>query len=327
MEEEQKKDTESNPDDLVIPPSATTEYVDEYVAENLDIKNAPLKKDTIDKEPVQVIVNVPKEDNKTAISANKIAIFGTLINAVLAGLTFMLFQKTVEANRISQLALTESTRANDISTQALKDSRKADSISVFKDSVISAFNERQYLNGREKDSITISITRKSLESQINSLRESQKQFQIENLAYIECSDFNFASFESNKEPKIAFKIQNVGRVPVKVMGFKLGFFYRNTIGFNPDGYLKTLAYESIPTTFYITKETPRIQFFTAYDKISALHFDAVSKGVLALFFCGEIKYVNEMNGKKMKYIFNALLNPPPSIEHKMVFLNNIEDVD
>jgi hypothetical protein len=169
------------------------------------------------------------------------------------------------------------------------------------------------------------MTKQSIEAQINSIKETQNQFRLENLAYIECTDFAFVTFEENKEPKIVFRISNVGKVPIKVTKFKLGFLYKPTVGYNPEGYLKTLMYDPIPTSFYITKEAPRIQYFNAFDKISKVSFEAAKKGDLLLFFCGEIKYINELNSKKMKYMFNALLSPPPSNEFKVVFLNNTED--
>jgi len=324
MTEEQKDNSTDNPSDSIIAPVSTTEYVDETATNIPETIPPDSKTENVNKEPIQVIVNIPKEENKATITANKIAIVGTIINLTLAGMTYLLFQKTIEANKTSQLALKESARANDISAQALADSRRADSVSDIKDSISYTLTKSQYENSRKKDSINIAMTKQSVETQINSIKETQTQFQLENLAYIECTDFTFKTFESNKQPQILFRISNVGKVPVKITKFKLGFFYKPAIGYNPDGYLGTLIYDPYPTSFYVTKESPRIQNFTGFDKIPNAQYDAISKEELGMFFCGEIQYTNEINNKKMKYIFNALLEPPPSKEYRIVYLSNSE---
>jgi len=111
MADERKQDTANNPEDTVIPPTATTEYIDETTTDIPDPIPTKTEIEQVNKEPVQVIVNVPKEENKTANAANRIAIFGTIINLVLAGLTYMLFQKTIEANKTSQASLSEAQKA------------------------------------------------------------------------------------------------------------------------------------------------------------------------------------------------------------------------
>lgn len=113
-------------------------------------------------------------------------------------------------------------------------------------------------------------------------------------------------------------------MPVKVTKFKLGFFYKPSLGYNPEGYLSKLMYDPYPTSFYITKESPRIQNFTAFDKIPKNVFDIIKNDLLIMFFCGEIQYTNESNKKIMKYTFNAMLYPPPSKEYRIVYLNNEE---
>lgn len=324
MDEHQQDTTPNNTDETIIPPTSTTEYVDESTTDNPKSDTSQSNNKEKNKELIQVIVNKPKDENRAESTANKIAIFGLLINLILAIFTYLLFQKTVEANKTSQSALKESSRANDISALALADSRKADSISEIKDSISYNLSKSQYEASREKDSISMLLAKQSINAQINSLKETQNQFTLENLAYIECTDFTFVTFESNKEPKIAFRISNVGKVPVKITKFKLGFFYKSTIGYNPDGYLATIIYDPYPTSFYVTKESPRIQNFTGFDKIPTAQYDAIKKEELGMFFCGEIQYTNEINNKKMKYIFNAFLYPPPSKEYRIVYLNNSE---
>jgi hypothetical protein len=313
-----------NTGDEIIPKTSTTEYVDEPTTFTPNPEITVGKE--IVKEPIQVTANLAKGENKTALTANVIAIVGLFINLVLAIFTYLLFQKTVEATEISQKALVQSTRANDISAQALAGSRRADSLSDIKDSVSYEFSRKQYLDNRKKDSITIAMTRQSVDAQISSLRETQNQFQIENLAYIECADFVFTNFETNKQPRLSFKIANIGRAPIQVMKFKFFLYYSGaTIGFNPEGYLNPIPYDPLPTSFYVTKEFPRTQYFTSSDIMPVEEFNNIKNEKILMFFCGEIKYVNQMNLKKMKYTFNVLLYPPPSNEFRILFLNNIED--
>jgi hypothetical protein len=150
MAEEQKHDITSNTSDSATASVSNTEHVDETATDIPETIPPQSKAENVNKETIQVTVNIPKEENKAAITANKIAIFGTLINLALAGMTYLLYQKTIQANKTSQLALQEAKRANDISAQALVDARKADSISDIKDSLSYTLNKSQYENNRKK---------------------------------------------------------------------------------------------------------------------------------------------------------------------------------
>jgi hypothetical protein len=162
-----------------------------------------------------------------------------------------------------------------------------------------------------------------VQQQNNSLKETQKQFAIDNMANLECSDFTFTEFEADKRPKILFRIINFGKSPAQVYRFRLGFFYSKTIGVSPEGYVKKLLDDPIPSGFSITNQYPRIEMFTADDIIPKAFYDEAMNNNLYMIFCGEIEYFSEVNQDRRKYVFNAILFPPPRKDYKLIYFRNI----
>jgi hypothetical protein len=80
--------------------SATTEYVEE--APNDIPQSQQDNSEKKDKEPINVIVNLPQEA-KGYKRSEMIAIWiGVAVNIILAVFTYLLFLKTVEANKTSK---------------------------------------------------------------------------------------------------------------------------------------------------------------------------------------------------------------------------------
>src|SRR5437868_5264523 len=118
MGEENTGDSQQNPETTPIPPVPPIPPIDNVVPPTNDIP--PTNTETGDgdnenKEPVNVVVNLPADDKRPQITANKIAIWGLVISLVLAIVTYLLFRKTIDSNKTATDALEESRRANDIS--------------------------------------------------------------------------------------------------------------------------------------------------------------------------------------------------------------------
>lgn len=313
MAEEQKQDITNNTEDTVIPPAATTEYIDDTITDIQETITAETELEQVNKEPVQVIVNIPKDENKPAITANRIAIFGTIINIALAGLTYMLFQKTVEANKTSQASLAEAQKA-------VEQAKRANDIAEanFKLAQISSANNDSINN------INLELSKKSVGTQISSIKETQKQFEIANMPYLQCTDFNFKILEPDKRPVINFNTENLGNYPAKITDRKLGYIYLPPpIPKNPyDRVDFSMLTDS--WSVYIDKEKPKNENFTATDKLPKAAYDAIKDGKFLFCFFGEITYQNETNGKKRVYSFYINIYPPPSNEYKVIYNKNID---
>ena len=278
MADEQKQGTTNNPEGTEIQP--TTEYVVETATNIPDPVPTKTELDQINKEPVQVIVNIPKEENKTAITANRIAIFGTIINIVLAGLTYLLFQKTIEANKTSQSSLIEAQKAVD---QAKRANDIAES--NFKLAQISSASSDSISN------INIDLTKKSVTTQIASIEKSQKEFELENRPLVQVGDIKIDSIGADKETVVSFKIVNMGKfsAPVTYGKFNLSVGKKELSTQEIDKIIKNLEWEEINTP--ISKETTIGQIMRVRP-LSDFENKKYQDGVGFIFLIGEIKYVS-----------------------------------
>src|SRR5262245_40449312 len=107
MSEEKTLPLNQDADHDTIPPSATTEYVEETARDSRQTDLSNNDNAAINKDPINVVVKLPNENYRPANIANIIASGGLVVNLILAIFTYYLFRKTVEANSTSQAALAE----------------------------------------------------------------------------------------------------------------------------------------------------------------------------------------------------------------------------
>jgi hypothetical protein len=324
MGNEQKKIPKNEGTNSEIQPSATTEYVEESV---LDATNTTqvINSSKADKEPISVIVNLPPEDKKPQVTANIIAILGLLLSIVLGVLTYLLFLKTVEANKTSAKALREAERANNISAQTLEDSRVRNSLSDKQDSISFSLTQKQFNTQRLNDSIsiliqkqnlidnrnqnkqTIEIAEKSLQTQANLIIESQRQFLAINEPFMEIDSFKIV-IEIDKPITIEYEIRNLNKYPARML------FYWQNVNISQDSSLsnsyltqwekitepenaKLGKYVSFDKSYWGSLEglPPLI-----YNKINANHLNS---GKYFIYHVGFFIYENLVTKKKKAYRF------------------------
>jgi hypothetical protein len=215
MSEEQQNNKIETPTDIVPPPISETptvppvENIINDTSQIPEAKPTETEKEQVNKEPVQVIVNIPNDENKAATTANKIAIIGTIINLALAGLTYMLFQKTIEANKTSQYSLVEAQKA-------VEQAKRANDIAE------SNFKLAQ-LSSESSDSINninLGLTKKSIEAQVVSINESQKQFQKGNEPYLQYR-INATYFDDKKTLVFTPSVLNYGKYPAIITDYNI----------------------------------------------------------------------------------------------------------
>lgn len=296
MAEEQKQDTTNNPKDTVIPPAATTEYIDETTTDIPEPISTKTEVEQVNKEPVQVIVNIPKDENKPAITANRIAIFGTIINIALAGLTYLLFQKTIEANKTSQASLMEAQkavdqakRANDIAEANFK---LAQSSSASSDSI---------------NSINLELTKKSVSTQISSIQQTQKSFTIENRPLVQLIDLKVDSIGVGITTVVSFGLTNLGKFPAKLLFAKFGLCHGiNTSTEEAEKIAKLIDY-NINNSISNAMNIPiRISGIPLTEKL----FEEYKTNKASLYLVGEVFYESFVTAKrfsvKVVYRINSI---------------------
>ena len=296
MTEEQKDNTTDKPADSIIPPVSTTEYVEETATNIPETIPPNSKTENVNKEPVQVIVNIPKEENKTAITANRIAIVGTIINLALAGLTYMLFQKTVEANKTSQTSLAEAQKAVDQAKRA-NDIAEAN----FK------FSKEMSINNDSISAVNLSLTKKSVETQFYDINQKRKEFEIENRPFIQIVDIKIDSIGTDKITTVSFNVVNMGKFPGTVTNMK------TNLSFGADNIIVPNLEKKLLST---KDETLNLSVSTGYQinrtikgrPLTGIEFSNFEKRESYIYLIVEIQYSNVGNGKKYKNIIIHRLN-------------------
>lgn len=295
MADQQQDGAERQPEKL---PEPSLPPVDNNINKIKEEYNQTIKKPENDKAncntPKPFIVKIDK--GKGWSKAEIISLFGILISGSLFFMTLRAFKKTSKAVEISE--------------ESLKDSRRKDSIaaisSVKRDFLDSIRREQDYT----RDTIARRQAQQSLQAQINSIQEAQKEFEIDNMPYLECQNFTFRQFEAGKPPVIECQIINLGNHTAKILSGRLGHYY-NT--YTLDDPFKQLAqYKFMINVYptYVGRGYPELHHYYANRPISFEDFNKIKMGVFKITFYGEITYISEATEKKRICYFVVELFPP-----------------
>jgi len=322
---------------------ATSEYVDEPI----DNKPKTDPKETngcqTDKEPIKGIGNIDQKDGWTI--ANKISAFGIVISIIVAIFTYLLFQKTIEANKTSHDALTQSTRANDIAEQALRDSRINDSLTNERQKAIDAFENNRDLRNRIKDSITIGLAQQSLETQkfytersdsnfIKSIRVAtsaldvskesieriQNNFERENRAIMFISQFKADILKLGSRTTFNIEFKNFGKSPTILTDVAIAITLDTSYIVKDEKFKYTLN-----DITYVNLFLPVNGAFNKninLTPIPELAYNEIVSGRLKVFVFGEATYFDIIRKQYSAYQFCFRVNPngkfAPTPNHNMI---------
>ena len=133
-------------------------------------------------EPTEVrFVNIPVENNRPAIIANRIQKFGIGLQDIIIGLTFYLLRETIKANLTSSNSLTEARNAVTQASNAVAQATRANDIAEDNlELAREAARENAAVSKRN-----LALSEKSVASQINSLKQTQRQFELDNTPNLE----------------------------------------------------------------------------------------------------------------------------------------------
>ncbi len=248
---------------------------------------------------------VIERTKKTKIAtADKIATFGLIVNIVLAVFTYLLFKEATSSTKIAIDAVQEARRSNSISEKNYQLAREA-------------FEESKK-SGQEVSR----IAEKSLNTQINSLKENQQQFKIGNEPYLNIASSSIEVFENGKPLLAKIKVENLGKYPCKVIDCKTIITIR--IAAPPFNELNSIAHDySDILNKYILNDNPVPSPFGTTVPINENQINAVSKSNYFIFLTGYIKYKNIITNKIKTYKFQ--LKMKPGYETENVINENIDN--
>jgi hypothetical protein len=143
----------------------------------------------------------------------------------------------------------------------------------------------------------------SAATQIQSLKESQRQFNKANDSYIQLLRFHTISLKENGEAKFGYYIQNLGQ-PAKVTKSYIHAFpdipNKDTFSIN-EKIRRAQRKLDAKKKLFLTKEIPQHEVFGK--KFSTDTLELVKHGIVYIYFLGEMFYTNLVTNKRKSYKF------------------------
>ena len=159
--------------------------------------------------------------------------------------------------------------------------------------------------------------------------EVKEEFKIINTPYLQLSKV-IDSIHPGQSPIIAYSIENLGKVPCKIIWCEIGDSVSNQPYVNSIGLLTKIAFGSPPQrseiNMYSIEGSPyNAQFTSGYNLSEKVYNDLKSKQSF-LYFYGIIDYVDQLSKEERIYNFSAKIiqNPAGAIE---MIVNDNEDID
>lgn len=272
---------------------------------NLLIKSIAInnKKNTLDQAQ-------ERSDNiKPVEKDNRIEKKNLKVQVVLAIVTVLLFGLNSVQTCISTNAVREANRANNLTETVIQENKlKAFSDSTHQALIDSVNHVKDSISGI-KDNLTLGLATKSLQAQINSIRQTQNEFEIENKPVLQPSSWNMDSLTKRK---MNFQINNWGKQPAKIFTISGRLKVSKDSSYKRDEILITKRFNQVVpqyagVAFSISTNTEGI---TDNDIIQ------VKNGTLFLYIIGRVEYENIVAAKRMtyKFIYRFSYNPLFSVD-------------
>lgn len=325
----ESKQNESQP----FIPTTVDNTIDDSIEENERTQSAENKSKGNCNSPQPFIVKMEK--NKGWSRQEITSIVAIAFSFITIIMTVRSFMKTSEAVAISEASLLDTRKKDSLNTRKSKTADsltdiqykrmvRNDSINYAKDT--SSFNlaKRDFEERVEKDKLNTSLTIKSIEAQINSIKEVRKQFETDRKPYLKITDVFFTKFNQNEKPEIKYQLENIGSYPTKIVDFRLSFFYGMAPFSQEDIKRYKIQSENISTYNYmgVGKAIP----FNLYPKdiVDSITYVNVTGGFVSPSIIGEITYYNEITGKDRKLRFYIRITPPPTNTFVILYNENFD---
>jgi hypothetical protein len=163
---------------------------------------------------------------------------------------------------------------------------------------------------------------------------SRRQFEIATTPYLQINKVAL-TIKAGHPPMIAFEIENLTKVPTKIVFANLGDSVSGEIRTLGAGQLSGLGYSPFVTNSslsslrapdkgnrYAIEGSPYQDTYTAGYTLDSMAYDDIMIGKSALYFRGQIAYINEVNNENRAYIFEVRITENPTYRTETISNNN-----
>lgn len=278
MSEEQKPNTNKDPHNPVIPMTATSEYVAEVETDQEKTTTQGKPASTDDKPSNEVNTDFHKAKVKKSSSywSNVIQIFMVAVSAAMFVVTYLLFVKTKESVDVARDSLTQFI--------------KTDSINRVNDRVRDSLDSIQRKFEFTRDNTNISFSKKSLDAQINSIRDEQKQFELQHRAILHISNINFdTTFLKSLLPyHIDYDIGDIGTFPAMISKIS-EIILISSINTTKEEVSNSFLQKPIQSQELLSPKTT-LRRRVSMDRMDITTYKSIMNSKAAMYFFVEIEY-------------------------------------
>jgi hypothetical protein len=263
--------------------------------------------------PSQLVNELPKaeeetSERKTDTSQNirdnewsrvdRIAVWGVVVNAILALFTFLLFMltrdSTISATKSANAAVTADSIAR-IELDSQKSAKKQS-------------DAAEAVKQKRADDL-FNLQKTSVGKQIESLKETQRQFTLGNDPVLQFNqDTTRMRIKADRKIVFFYQITPLGSIPIKMnrFGFRAVVSNKGDSAKIIKAALMRPNLKMEETTEYLSKVPTNPKYIDIPDPNNAIRTEFL-KGNYVLFFFGRVEYINYLNNKKRYYDYVAEL--------------------
>ncbi len=215
-----------------------------------------------------------------------------IVEIIIAGFTIILVFVTLGQSKTQVQALAVADSANKISALALADNRRQNRDRDSTDSISS-------LKQDIKDSFNADFSDKSLKTQVQSIKETERRFNIESRPIANVMDLKIDSLGNGQSSLITFKLYNTGKFPATIKYIRTKSVLDVKLSKNevekkiPHGEIRTVNH-SLPHMAYIPQKMTGIV-------LPEFYFELLKKGERFIYILIEINYENFVNKEKYRH--------------------------
>ncbi|MEP7375278.1 MAG: hypothetical protein ABI675_17895 [Chitinophagaceae bacterium] len=269
--------------------------------------------------PQPFVVKVEQERKKGIDTKDILSFVALLVSIYAVMLNTCSLNNTTKALNITDSTFKVNIRKDSLAaiSSARRDSldRIKDEQTRIKDSLIIDLQNQSLVSTNSQNRKTLDMSKKSLQAQIESIKETQNQFEIQNMPYLQVGNFRYVN-----DSTLGYTLFNLNQYPAKIAAISLAIGVVGSI--NPlalqrqaDGGGQNSPFvpvvDPLSVDVYVIKETPVERFFNPHSPISAY----INEKAVRLY--GRIWYKDVGTKKNRVYSFSVSLSRMNSkMEHK-----------
>lgn len=249
-----------------------------------------------------------------------------VVTGFLAYYTYQLFKDASTANERNKESIAAAKQSAQAATDAVSEQKKYNEQSLILqrqalDSAIAANKSNLNLvqtNSKKSDS----ISRITLQQQINALNENKRDFELESSAFVFPGDMSLDTFNFRFGFTINFAFFNAGKFPGKLTYYRAGAIIDNS-GSN----VLNIENKLTDSNYWYTRNTSSIitsgsqigQHFRYGEPPTDLQYSEFNRGNFSIFFVGEVQYASFGVNKKYSLKFGYKITKQLLIKDRFDF--------